>query len=287
MLLFVLGSIPLIKMIENEDKIIGYKTRGENNMKILSYADDTTIIITDPKAYDKIFEIYNKHAIASEAKINPEKTEVLLIGDWVGRGLGKNLNKKVKPQVKILGNIFATDPDKNSEYNWEKALDKMVQKMPAIKNRKVSLIGKVLLVNSLMLSQIWHLAWLLQENKEYIKKVYRLCNTAINGNESSRNVIDKVILSKEKGGLNLANINNKLIAFKVKQLEVFVKNTLCKEHDELKYYLGTRVHKMIGPHCGPKKEFNKNKYEKYLKILDKNFDSLKRKNTKKGEDKRN
>ena len=45
MLLFVLSTIPLINMINNERSITGYKTKRNNTIKIQAYADDNTIII--------------------------------------------------------------------------------------------------------------------------------------------------------------------------------------------------------------------------------------------------
>ena len=275
MLLFVAISVPLIQMIEKEDKIKGYKTRYGNEIKIISYADDNTLIITDPSSYKVIFEIYSKHAEASEAKINEEKTEILLIGNWRDRKNQLSFAKKVKPEIKVLGVMLASKPSDTSDLNWSKAIEKIEKKLPAIMERRVTIVGKVLLANSMLLSQLWHLAWVLDENSGRIKQVYKLVNKAIIGKDNGRWTIDTLTLSTEKGGMNLGNIKNKLIAFKVKQLTPLLTGTINKEQDEIKYYLGLRAVGLIGNFIGPKRENNDNKYEKYLKILVEFSDKIK------------
>ena len=275
MLLFVAISVPLIQMIEKEDKIKGYKTRYGNEIKIISYADDNTLVITDPSSYKVIFDIYNKHAEASEAKINEEKTEILLIGNWRNRKSQFSFAKKVKPEIKVLGVMLASRPSDTSDLNWSKAIEKIEKKLPAIMERRVTIVGKVLLANSMLLSQLWHLAWVLDENNGRIKQVYQLVNKAIIGKDNGRWTIDTLTLPPEKGGLNLGNIKNKLTAFKVKQLTPFLTGKLSKEQDEIKYFLGLRAVGLIGNFTGPKRESNNNKYEKYLRILIEFSDKIK------------
>ena len=45
MILFVLSTIPLIKMIKADKRITGHITKNAHPVKVQSYADDTTIII--------------------------------------------------------------------------------------------------------------------------------------------------------------------------------------------------------------------------------------------------
>ena len=58
MILFVLSSIPLINMIEESKVIKGIKTHYNNKIKVLAYADDTTIFIRDTNSRKEIFKIY-------------------------------------------------------------------------------------------------------------------------------------------------------------------------------------------------------------------------------------
>ena len=83
MLLFIMASIPLLNMIRNEIEIKGIITKYKNEIKLVAYADDTTLYVRDPKSIEKAYEIFEKHSKASESKLNTEKTEMLKIGTWV------------------------------------------------------------------------------------------------------------------------------------------------------------------------------------------------------------
>ena len=62
MLLFVLSATPLINLIEEVRKIRGFQTKYNNKIKLLAYADDTTIIVRDAESIAKTFEAYHSYA---------------------------------------------------------------------------------------------------------------------------------------------------------------------------------------------------------------------------------
>ena len=80
MLLFVLSATPLVNLIEEDKHIKGFQTKYKSEIKILAYADDTTIIVRDAESIAKAFAAYHNYAKASEAKISIEKTEILRLG---------------------------------------------------------------------------------------------------------------------------------------------------------------------------------------------------------------
>jgi hypothetical protein len=53
-------------------------------------------------------------------------------------------------------------------------------------------------------------------------------------------------------------------------------NNINFEHDDLRYYFGTRAITLLGPFAEAKKERNNNKYEKYIKILFENRTELRK-----------
>ena len=122
MLLFVIGAIPLIEMINDDNKIGGYTTRRGRKLKIQSYADDNTIISENPYDLDKIFEIYDMHARASESKLNAEKTEILAIGNIEIPGKYKKWQKR---KIKILGTFFTNRTQDLSEINLSELDNKL------------------------------------------------------------------------------------------------------------------------------------------------------------------
>ena len=80
MILFVLSTMSLINMIKGEKKITGHITKHLHQVKVQSYVDDT-IIINQPNELEHIKKIYQKHAAASEAAVNEEKTQIFPLGD--------------------------------------------------------------------------------------------------------------------------------------------------------------------------------------------------------------
>ena len=72
---------PLITMIKADKRITGHITKYVRPVKVQSYADDTTIIIAQPREIEHVFEIYRWHAKASEAAISEEKTQIFKLGD--------------------------------------------------------------------------------------------------------------------------------------------------------------------------------------------------------------
>ena len=63
-------------MSKGEKKITGHFTKHLRQVKVQSNADDTTIIINQPHELEYIIKIYEKHAAASEAAINEDKTQI-------------------------------------------------------------------------------------------------------------------------------------------------------------------------------------------------------------------
>ena len=75
LILFVLSTIPLINMIKGEKKITGHIIKHLSQVKVQSYVDDT-IIINQPHELEYLMKIYEKHATASEAAVNEDKTQI-------------------------------------------------------------------------------------------------------------------------------------------------------------------------------------------------------------------
>ena len=157
MILFTIGSIPLIEMIKDNNKITGHITKGIKPIKVQSYADDMTIIINTPNEINEISSIFDKHSLASEAKINKEKTQAFAIGNRFPRE-PETFKNIIQDNVKILGSTFCRDKRNETANNLEKA-NKILDNL--IKTNFNSLLGKILMLHSYVYSTIWHTAYLI------------------------------------------------------------------------------------------------------------------------------
>ena len=161
MILYTIGSTPLIEMINDEKGITGHITKHIKPIKLQSYADDMTIIINHPSELNALNQVLKKHSEASEAKINEEKTQIFVIGRR-NQHETDDFKKLVTNKVKILGNWFCSEKSKETYENLKKAnltLDRFKEK-----TKHNSLIGKIIRINTFVYSQIWHAAWLIDTN---------------------------------------------------------------------------------------------------------------------------
>ena len=110
MLLYVISAIPINHNTENDTLIKGLKTKIGNEIKILNYADDTTFMIRNRHSLYRIFDLIAAHEISTEAKVNEDKTEILMMGNWKDKPPDwAKYNTCVKDEVKILGCIFTNE----------------------------------------------------------------------------------------------------------------------------------------------------------------------------------
>ena len=67
-----------------------------------------------------------------------------------------------KKKVKILGAVLSCKKIKTSNINWGLKIKKIKIIIKSYENRNLSLCGKILLANSVILSQIWHVGVILK-----------------------------------------------------------------------------------------------------------------------------
>ena len=144
-------------MIKSQKNISGHTTKKNSVIKVQSYADDTTVIITNLNEINSIITTFHKHSMALEAEINQEKTEIFKIGDKQEDENNKYY-KKIKPKVKILGAHFCENIKEETKYNLEKA-SKTLKELSD--NKYTSLLGKILNLKTYVYSKIWNNAYLI------------------------------------------------------------------------------------------------------------------------------
>jgi len=80
MQLYALCLDPLLKTLETimKGSRIG---RTQVTNKVIAYADDVTLLVTDPQDITRIKEAIREYEAASGARINYEKSQALAIGN--------------------------------------------------------------------------------------------------------------------------------------------------------------------------------------------------------------
>ena len=172
--LFILSAEILAKAIRKKAHIKGLLVKDTEN-KLSQYADDTTLILDgSAKSLSEALRVLESFEKVSGLRLNSKKTEAL----WIGSCAGKS--EKLYPEkdfnwqntkVKALGVWLSTDPEITTKLNFSEKIENMRNCLGCWTVRRLSLIGKITVLKSLVASQVIHLLSPLQSNSQIIKQI--------------------------------------------------------------------------------------------------------------------
>ncbi len=163
-LLYALVAEPLRLAIKADEEIKGIRIEENTEREpIYQYADDTTLLVEDVQSVMRAMSILKKYCKGSGAKVNVEKSVYMRIGK-VEHLPQHILFKKEEEHIKILGIWVGMDFNKADVLNWEGVLK-------GIERRNLTLKGKVLVINALMLSKIWYVLSVTSLPYDYVKRI--------------------------------------------------------------------------------------------------------------------
>ena len=167
--LFILCVEVLADVIRKNCDIKGITVNG-SEVIISQYADDTThgsrrSLTTSLKVLDLLSKI-------SGLRLNRKKTEAL----WIGANAGSEEKlcpeielKWMRDKVKTLGVWLSTDPVLMMKANYDEKLTKLKASLGCWEMRRLSLLGKITVLKSLMVSQLVYILSLLPTDHEAVK----------------------------------------------------------------------------------------------------------------------
>uniref|UniRef100_A0AAQ4RMD0 Reverse transcriptase domain-containing protein n=1 Tax=Gasterosteus aculeatus aculeatus TaxID=481459 RepID=A0AAQ4RMD0_GASAC len=155
-MLYTLSLEPLLGKIRSS--LEGLVLPGFSRRMILSaYADDVVVFIKDQRDADLLNNIVKRFSKASAARVNWKKSEALAVGEWRG-GLPVLPQSLVwrKDGFKYLGIYLGQESI--VQKNWEGVTEKIEGKLSKWKwlLPQMSFKGRVLVLNNLIASQLWH-----------------------------------------------------------------------------------------------------------------------------------
>lgn len=139
-------------MVRKSTEIQGIQI-GNQHVKISQYADDSTFLVKNPSSLTHLLALLDSFANFSGLRINNSKSYILLLGNHLH--LPEQVaNIKVAMEVTILGITFANTLTDDRQYhlNFKHKLQKIRTICGAWWNRNLSLKGKIVSINSLMIS---------------------------------------------------------------------------------------------------------------------------------------
>ncbi|KAG1451795.1 hypothetical protein G6F46_005552 [Rhizopus delemar] len=177
LMFFNLAFEPLLRKILNEPLYNGFSTprappsciSGDHlqPIKLLAYADDVLCLLKDPSDLTKLQTHLNTYSQASNAKFNFQNTEALslsgsqitLLSIWHGPLLSNRISRwhdchSANPVI-YLGYLLYTSTAQLDSY-LAGLLRKINTACVLHSHRSLSVRGRVTIVNSLILSKLWH-----------------------------------------------------------------------------------------------------------------------------------
>ena len=227
-LLYILAAESLSTHIRKNKKIRGFRYKMKNleqlEHKIVQYADDTNVCITNMSSLEELFKTLTKYEKATNAKINKDKTEALWVGKWRGR-TDKPFDLKWKcNSVKFTGiyvgnKVGASGTKQLSELNFAEQIEKIKNKIKYWKGKGISLIGRVKVVNIFLLSRLWYRTQIWNLNNTQKDTLESLIRNYIWRDKTGGRVRQGVLnLGIEKGGLQLVDIGTKIKTQRIKRI---------------------------------------------------------------------
>lgn len=150
--LFILAVEILAIQVRSTPDIEGIQI-GNRYLSISQYADDTTFFIKDSTSLTVLMHLIGTFSEFSGLKINLRKSYILLLGNYLHPPTELH-GIMIANQVSILGIIFSNSMTDAKQYqlNFQHKLQKISDICNTWLNRNLSIKGKVVLVNSLLIS---------------------------------------------------------------------------------------------------------------------------------------
>jgi exonuclease III len=191
-LLFNIAFEPLLRSILSNSLLKGIpipdtpKWRGTPNLaestgimvKLLAYADDLILFANSLAEWNILQDHLYSYGLASNAKVNLSKTIILsLTGkphqNWISiaKNAGITWHDSFHPDPAIYLGYPLYTSDKQLQSFLNKIKSKIQTHINILKTRALSVKGRAIVVNSLLLSRLWHIARVTVLPKTWISEI--------------------------------------------------------------------------------------------------------------------
>ena len=235
------GADILARFILSNPEIVGFKIKS-NIYKITQFADDTTLILDGSvgsmQAALNTLEIFGSF---SGLRMNKEKTKVI----WIGRKKFSKDKLKVSmdlnwgsSEFRLLGITFNVDLCKMPELNLENALIKANLELKKWQLRKLTPIGKVIILKSFILSKFIHIFSILPVPENFIKNLTSIFFKYLWNNKPDKIKRETLCSNYLNGGLKMIKISDFIKSLKI----CWIRRIICNSDSQ---WIGL-FHEMYG-----------------------------------------
>ena len=214
-------------------------------VKILGYADDTTLLAMDDASMIEAFKLIEHFEKAMGSKLNKSKTNIYGTGNWRDRDQwpidGFPANQEY---FHALGIYHSNNYHQSVEKNWNVILNKIKRHTDILLNRKLTLHQRAAYANTCIMSKLWYTAHIYTLPEKYAKSIDKVLFQYILGGRYEPIKRNTLYKPKSEGGLSIINCS-----FKAQSLmaNTFLK---CYNHDTYRnslmlYYCYIRLNNVL------------------------------------------
>ena len=164
----------------------------------------------------------SKFTLCSGLKINRNKTE----GIWIGSNIGRSdepLGLRWSLAGKMLGIVISADENTCINANFNDKLNTIQSILSRWKNHKMTLYGKITIINTLVIPQVLYASTVLKTPEQFLRECETIIRKFIWDDKPSKIKHTTLILDKERGGLNLQDIRLKSNAIRIRWITELLK----------------------------------------------------------------
>lgn len=220
-LLYAMVAEPMAQLIKFNSQIKGIELPGSGLCTIQQFADDTTITVKSMTCVENVIDMINLYGRASGAKINLKKSEIMFINMDEPQQL--ELQFKIQRRyMKILGVDIGKDYEEARDNTWTEIINRMQKCLTYWKFRDLKIKGKVIVVNSLIMSKVNYVLAVLDLPKWVSNNINKMVTRFIWGAEKGK-IARKTLIGKfNEGGQQLVDITTKMKAYRIKIIRKYL-----------------------------------------------------------------
>ena len=220
-MLFILAVEILAERIRKNDKIKGvlFGNNDRKELKILQYADDTSVFLREKSSMKYILDELDKFGNVAGPVVNKDKTMLKWLGSaknhWNYEKYGLHWTTGC---IKYLGVHIDHDLEKVVKLNWETKLQKIQRIVDNWRKRNLTIVGRVLIIKTLLISQIVHLIMFCPVPNYVVKKLENIIYHFLWNSKVDKIKRAKIVKDYEDGGIRMINIQTLIQSFRLKWL---------------------------------------------------------------------
>ena len=219
----------------------------DTEFKISQYTDDTTLILDgSSESFLASLAVLERFGQLCGLKINYDKTKAFWIGTSRLNNKIKVKNKNIKwaeEKVKALDVWFTLDVNKTQMLNYTERREKIIKITQDWSHRRLTLMGKITVIKSLLASQLVYILSPLPSNDYYFKMIQNDLFTFLWNGKKDKIKRSEMINDYEDGGLKMLNLKFFSRSLKFTWIQKYLND---ESHEKWKVFADNYYLKQLG-----------------------------------------